>query len=125
MWKQNTDFYILFSVWGGTRSVQACVRLERALQGGHQAVGTITVTLLQSVGLSLRGTGVTMWLVDLFQKPQYSKNEFKGDYSMSYHLHNLPISNTYHVVSCVCVYIYACGKDRIQRINSDSDVDSI
>lgn len=49
-----------------------------------------------------------MWLVDLFQKPQYSKNKFKGDYSMLYHLHNLPISNTYCVVNCVCVYLYAC-----------------
>lgn len=41
--------HILFSVWGETRSVQASIRLERALQGGHQAVGTVTVASLQSV----------------------------------------------------------------------------
>lgn len=64
------------------------------------------MTSLQLMGLSLRGTGVTMGLVDLFQKPLDSKNKFKGDYNMSYHLHNLPISNTSHIVKCVCLYTY-------------------
>lgn len=83
------------------------------------------MTLLWLVDLSLQGTGVTMWLVDLFQKPLDSKNKFEGDCSMSYHSHNLSISNTSHIVKCVCVYIYVCWKDRVQRINSDSDMDSI
>lgn len=81
--------------------------LERGLQRGHQVVGRITVTSVQLVGLSLRGTGVTMWLVDLFQKPRDSKNKFKGDYSMSYRLHNLSISNTSHIVKCVFIYMAA------------------
>lgn len=105
-WKQLRGFYILISIWGGARFIQAGVRLERGLQRGHQAVGRITVTSLLVAGSSLWGTGVTMWLADLFQKPLDSKNKFKGDYSMSYHLHNLSVSNTSHIVKCVCVYIY-------------------
>lgn len=62
------------------------------------------MTSLQLMGLSLWGTGVTMWLLDPFQKPLDSKNKFKGDYSMLYHLHNLPISNTSHIVKCVCLH---------------------
>lgn len=61
--------------------------------------------LLQLVGLSCWGTGVTLRLVDLFQKPLNSKNKFRGDYSTLYHLHNLSISNTSHIVKCVCLYI--------------------
>lgn len=78
MWKQLIGFYIPISIWGGTRFIEAGVRLERGLQRGHQAVGRITLTSLQSVGLSLWGTGVTMWLVDLFQKPLDSKSKFKA-----------------------------------------------
>lgn len=104
-WKQNIDFYTRFSVWGGTRFFQASGTLERGLQRGHQAVGRITVTLLQLVSLSYCGTGVTLWLVDLFQKPLNSENKFRGDYSMLYHLHNLSISNTSRIVKCVCLYI--------------------
>ena len=100
--------HTFFSVCGGARFIQTSVRLERGLQRGHQAVGRMTVTLVPLVGLSLWDTGVTMWLVDLFQKPLDSKNKCKGDCSMPYHLHNLPISNTSHVVKGVCVYIYAC-----------------
>lgn len=105
-WKQLRGFYIVISIWGGARFIQAGVRLERGLQRGHQAVGRITVTSLLVAGSSLWGTGVTMWLADLFQKPLDSKNKFKGDYSMSYHLHNLSVSNTSHIVKCVCVFIY-------------------
>lgn len=53
-----------------------------------------------------------------------SKDKLKGEYNVSYLLHNLPISNT-SILSNVCVYIYLCQKDRVQRINSGSDVDSI
>lgn len=104
-WKQHIGFYMHFLVWGGARFFQASVRLKRGLQRGHQAVGRITVILLQLVGLSCWSTGVTLRLVDLFQKPLNSKNKFRGDYSTLYHLHNLSISNTSHIVKCVCLYI--------------------
>lgn len=98
-------FYVCFSVWGGARFFQASVRLERGFQRGHQAVGSITLTLLQLVGLSCWVTGVTLRLVDPFQKHLNSENKFRGDYSTLYHLHNLSISNTSHIVKCVCLYI--------------------